>query len=189
MATKVGGFPSNSQSHLENIKATGSQIPSHFGNNCSKIGGFLFLFCLLVPLQTPSLTLSVWAGFVGGWMVGLRGWAHSTTSVGGWSDQKHTEVRERKREKESKQAVQSWSWAQCRGGGMCQQRTPPTLSILRACGVSLVNVVSAGVGDVGREREKQLEEWMEEESEKDCLYYRATSRGGVRGESLDWKCR
>lgn len=98
-------------------------------------------------------------------------------------------LRERETERERKQAVRSWSWAQCRGGGKCQQRTPPTLSTLRACGVSLVDVVSAGVGEVEREREKQLDEWMEEESEKDCLHYRATSRGGVRGESLDCKCR
>lgn len=61
----------------------------------------------------------------------------------------------------SEQAVQSWSWAQCRGGGKCQQRTPPTLSTLRACGVSLVDVVSAGVGEVKREREQHLEERME----------------------------
>lgn len=46
--------------------------------------------------------------------------------------------------------VQGW-------GGKCQQRTPPTLSTLHACGVSLVDVVSAGVGEVKREREKQLE--------------------------------
>lgn len=52
--------------------------------------------------------------------------------------------------------------------------------------MSLVDVVSAGVGEVEREREreKQLEEWMEDESEKDCLHYRATSRGGVRGREF-----
>lgn len=89
-------------------------------------------------------------------MVALRESVPSTTLVGGWSDQKHTKARER--ERESEQAVQSWSWAQCRGGGKCQQRTPPTLFTLRACGVSLVDVVSTGVGEVKREREKQLEE-------------------------------
>lgn len=82
-------------------------------------------------------------------------------------------MKERERKEEREQAVQSWSRAQCRGGGMCQQHTPPTLSILRACGVSLVDVVSTGVGEVGRERDKQLEEWMEEESEKDGLHYEA----------------
>lgn len=72
--------------------------------------------------------------------------------VGGLSDGKHVTVSERE------QAVKSWSRAQCRGGGKCQQRTPPTLSALRACGVSLVDVVSAGVGEGKRERQKQLEE-------------------------------
>ena len=76
-------------------------------------------------------------------------------------------MRERQREREREKAVQSWSRAQCRGGGKCQQRTPPTLSTLRACGVSLVDVVSAGVGEVEREQERQLEEWIEEESEND----------------------
>lgn len=41
----------------------------------------------------------------------------------------------------------------------------------------------------GRSGKGAGEEWMEGESEKDCLYYRAISRGGVRGKSLDWKCR
>lgn len=80
---------------------------------------------------------------------------------------------------------QSWSGAQCRGGGKCQQRTPPTLSTLRACGLSLVDAVSAGVGEVEREQGKQLEEWMGKESERDGLCCRETSRGGVSGESLD----
>lgn len=45
-----------------------------------------------------------------------------------------------------------------------------------------MDVVSAGVGEV--EREKQLEGWLEEESEKDSSMP-ATSSGGVRGESLE----
>ena len=68
MATKVGGFPSNSQSHLENISTTGSQIPPHFGNNCSKRGVFcfvflfFFLFVLILSRFTNYLTLSYWVG-------------------------------------------------------------------------------------------------------------------------------
>lgn len=78
------------------------------------------------------------------------------------------------------QAVQSWSCSQCRGGGKCQQRTPPTLSTLRACGVSLVDVVSAGVGEV----EREWEEWTQEESENDHLYCREASRGGGKGREF-----
>lgn len=44
-----------------------------------------------------------------------------------------------------------------------------------------MDVVSAGVEEVKRERQRQLEE----ESKKDRLHYRAISRGGVRGESLE----
>lgn len=72
-------------------------------------------------------------------MVGLGEWATAGGSEVYWS--------EGEKEWESEQAVQSWTWAQCRGGGKCQQRTPPTLSTLRACGVSLVDVVSVGVGE------------------------------------------
>lgn len=51
-----------------------------------------------------------------------------------------------------------------------------------------MDVVIAGVGEVQREREKAVgRKGWKEESEKDCLHYEATSRGGVRGESLDWK--
>lgn len=74
-----------------------------------------------------------------GLMVGLGEWATAGGSEVYWS--------EGEKEWESEQAVQSWTWAQCRGGGKCQQRTPPTLSTLRACGVSLVDVVSVGVGE------------------------------------------
>ena len=63
-------------------------------------------------------------------------------------------------------------------GGKCQQRTPPTLSTLRACGVSLVDVVSVGVGEV--EREKQLGGKMEEESEKDSLIQGNIQQSGKR---------
>lgn len=154
MATKVGGFPSNGRTHLENIKATSSQIPTHFGN-CSKTF-FCFVFILVACLSSNSLPDFFCLGWFCGWLDGGAegvGLLYNFSRRLAWSKACWSE-REGESERESKQAVQSWNGAQCRGGGMCQQRTPPTLSILRACGVSLVDVVSVGVGEVGRERGK-----------------------------------
>lgn len=101
-----------------------------------------FVFTCPPASQTPSQTFSGLED--GGGIEGVGN--YSRRLVGSEVCQS-----ERERETECKQAVQSWRWAQCRGGGKCQQRTPPTLSTLRACGVSLVDVVSAGAGEVERE--------------------------------------
>lgn len=62
MATKVGGFPSNSQSHLENISATGSQIPPHFGNNCIK--SVCFFCCCFVLVGCPPCFTNSFPDFI-----------------------------------------------------------------------------------------------------------------------------
>lgn len=55
MATKMGGFPQNSQSHLENIKGTSSQIP--VGLETTVVGGQGFSW--------PPLSLCSGEGGVG----------------------------------------------------------------------------------------------------------------------------
>lgn len=169
MATKEGGFPSNSQSHLENISSTGSQIPPHFRNNC-----FPFVVVAFPPpaFKTPSLTLS----FLGLWVVGLKERAPSTTLVGGWSDQKHTEVRERAGGPVLEPGpVQGW-------GKVPAAHASDTLhtaclwSEFSGCG-------QCGGGRSGKgSGRSSWEEWMEEDRGN-------FQRRGVRGESLDWKCR
>lgn len=69
MATKVGGFPSNSQSHLENISATGSQIPPNFRNNCRF---FFFWFCFRLLTPPPPLLSELFSlpSWVSGWLDG-----------------------------------------------------------------------------------------------------------------------
>ena len=88
MATKEGGDFLLTVIHLENISATGSQIPPYFCNNCSYEG--FFVVVVVAGSVTLILTLSFW---VGGW---LKGGAERLTPVTGCSDQKLTEVRERR---------------------------------------------------------------------------------------------
>jgi len=77
-----------------------------------------------------------------------------------WSESERDGVRRRS----SPGAGPSAEVCVCGGGEVPAAHTPPTLSTLRACGVSLVDVVGAGVGAVESERKKQLDEWMEAES-------------------------